>query len=209
MNQTEQMEFWKGNFGDDYTIRNAGDWDELYKKTWGITRTELNKEFLSGLGKDISILEVGCNRANQLLVLKDDNYTNLWGIEINKKAIELARENKSLNLLEGSAQNLPFKDGFFDLVFTSGVLIHISPDDLPKAMDEIYRVAKKYIWCFEYFSEECQEIVYRGHKNRLWKNNFLKLFLERFPDLKLVRQRKIKYVENDNVDEMFLLEKTI
>ncbi len=54
----------------------------------------------------------------------------------------------------------------------------------------------------------CQEIEYRGHKNRLWKNNFLKLFLERHPDLKITKQKIIKYLENENIDEMFLLEKT-
>ena len=132
---------------------------------------------------------------------------NLWGIEINKKALQIARENKSLNLIEGSALEIPFKDNFFDLIFTSGVLIHISPKDLPKVIDEIYRTTKKYIWCFEYFSEECEEIIYRDHKNRLWKNNFLKLFLEKYPDLKIVKQRKLKYLENENIDMMFLLEK--
>ena len=39
------------------------------------------------------------------------------------------------------------------------------------------------------------------------KNNFLKLFLERHTDLKIIKQKKIKYLENESVDEMFLLEK--
>lgn len=207
MQDTEQMKFWKGKFGDEYTLRNSGEWDEFYKKQWGVTRTELNEEFLSGLNKDISILEVGCNMGNQLAILQKEGFNNLWGLEINKKALELAKENKSLNLIEGSVFDIPFKDEFFDMVFTSGVLIHISPKDLNKAIDEIYRTSKRYIWCFEYFSDKCEEIVYRGHKNRLWKNNFLKLFLERFPNLKIIKQKKIKYLENENVDMMFLIEK--
>ncbi len=207
MKETEQMKFWKGEFGDKYISRNDVDIDKFYKKRFGVTRTELNNEFLNELNNNIKVLEVGCNMCIQLNLLEKISFKNLWGIEINKKALSIAKENKSLNLIEGSAFDIPFKDGFFDLVFTSGVLIHIFPEDLPKAIDEIYRTTKKYIWCFEYFSEDCQEIEYRGHKNRLWKNNFLKLFLERHPDLKITKQKIIKYLENENIDEMFLLEK--
>ena len=207
MVKTKQEEFWEGEFGDEYTSRNVGNWDEFYKRQWGVTRTDLNEEFLAVLKKDASILEVGCNRANQLKILYEQGYENLWGIEINKKALQLAKSDRRFNLVEGSGFDIPFKDEFFDLVFTSGVLIHISPKNLLKIIDEIYRVSKRYIWGFEYFAEECEEIEYRGHKKRLWKNNFLGLFQERHPDLKVVRQKKIKYLENDNVDMMFLLER--
>ena len=207
MEGIEQQDFWKGTFGDEYTIRNAGDWNNFYKKQWGVTRTELNNEFLKGVDKRLPVLEVGCNRGNQLKLLKRDGFTNLWGVEINKSALDLAREDKGFNVVEASALDLPFRDGFFNLVFTSGVLIHIAPSNLPKAIDEICRVSNRYIWGFEYFSEKCGEIEYKGHKNKLWKNNFSKLFLERHPRLSLLRQKKIKYVDNDNIDEMFILEK--
>jgi pseudaminic acid biosynthesis-associated methylase len=208
MKKTEQEKFWEGDFGNEYTIRNAGDWDAFYKKQWGITRTELNEEFLSNVDKKSRILEIGCNRANQLHVLQTQGFESLWGIEINKKAIEIGRENKSFNLVEASAFDLPFKTNYFEVVFTSGVLIHIAPDNLSKVITEMYRVSKRYLWCFEYFSEECEEIEYRGQRNRLWKNNFLQLFQDQYSDLKLVKKRKIKYRENDNYDMMFLLEKS-
>ena len=35
-----------------------------------------------------------------------------------------------------TAFEIPFPDGFFDVIFTSGVLIHIAPPDLPKALYE-------------------------------------------------------------------------
>ncbi|MCF2136994.1 MAG: methyltransferase domain-containing protein [Candidatus Thorarchaeota archaeon] len=207
MKKTEQEKFWEGNFGDEYTIRNVGDWDAFYKSQWGVTRTSLNEEFLTGIPHDARILEIGCNRGNQLQVLEKQGFTNLWGIEINKKAIEIARENKKFNIVEGSIYDIPFKEGFFNLAFTSGVLIHIPPENLQNAIKEIYRVSRKYIWCFEYFADECTEIEYRGHKNRLWKNNFLRVFQETFPDLILVKKRMVKYLHNENVDIMFLLEK--
>jgi len=207
MGDTEQERFWKSEFGDEYTLRNAGDWDAFYLKQWGVTRTHLNTQFLSGIDKDARILEVGCNRAYQLQLLQNQGFQNLWGLEINKSALQIARENRTFNIVEASAFDIPFRDGYFDLVFTSGLLIHIAPEHLPVIIDEIYRVTRRYIWGFEYFSKDCTEINYRGHENKLWKNDFAKLWQERYPDLKLVRAEKIPYLANDNIDVMFLFEK--
>ncbi|GAE87794.1 hypothetical protein [Acetivibrio straminisolvens] len=93
------------------------------------------------------------------------------------------------------------------MVFTSGVLIHISPDNINRVLDEIYRCTKEYIWGLEYYADEYTEINYRGNDNLLWKTNFSKLYLDRFPELELVKEEKFKYLNNDNVDVMFLLRK--
>ncbi len=207
MQKIEQTEFWKGKFGDEYTERNHGEWDEFYKEQWGVTRTELNKEFLGEMSKDIRILEAGCNRGNQLEMLDKAGFKNLWGIDVNNQALVHARNNKGLNLVEGSLLDIPFKDDYFDLVFTSGVLIHIHPDDIKKAMSEIVRVSKRFVWGFEYFAEECTPIEYRGNSNKLWKNDFLKLYLDGSPDLKVIRKKLVPYLKDDNKDMMFLMEK--
>ncbi|HID72310.1 TPA: methyltransferase domain-containing protein [Candidatus Micrarchaeota archaeon] len=205
------MKRWSDEFGKDYTDRNymsVSDYEELCKKRFGISRSEMNTEFLSSLDKKLRVLEVGCNIGNQLRLLQRQGFNDLWGIEISEYALELARkETRGMNLVHGSALDLPFKDGYFDLVFTSGVLIHINPEDAKKAVDEIYRVSKKYIWGFEYFSEQLQELDYRGNKGLLWKNNFAKLYMDRHPDLTLVNEKRMKYSDSDNVDSMFLLEK--
>lgn len=211
IDKTEQMKRWSDEFGKDYTDRNymsVSDYEELCKKRFGISRSEMNTEFLSSLDKKLRVLEVGCNIGNQLRLLQRQGFNDLWGIEISEYALELARkETRGMNLVHGSALDLPFKDGYFDLVFTSGVLIHINPEDAKKAVDEIYRVSKKYIWGFEYFSEQLQELDYRGNKGLLWKNNFAKLYMDRHPDLTLVNEKRMKYSDSDNVDSMFLLEK--
>jgi len=204
----EQLEFWKGEFGNEYTARNSGDFDAMYEERFGISQTEINEKFLSVLPTDSKILEVGCNRGIQLGILKRMGFSDLTGIEINKSAIELAKEDKDLCILEGSALDLPFEDNSFDLVFTSGVLIHIAPENLPKAMKEIVRVSKKYIFGVEYFSEKCEEIEYRGNKNRLWKNNFPQVYLENNPNVKLAKSEQLKYQDGSgNVDVAFLFEK--
>ena len=211
MAKTQQEEVWNGEFGEKYTDRNIMSPDELDQlciDNYGISRTELNKEVLDKLNVDI-ILEVGCNVGNQLLLLKMMGYTNLWGIELQEYAVEIARKRTSgINIAKGSAFDIPYKNKFFDLVFTSGVLIHISPDDIDKVLIEIYRCTNKYIWGFEYYNPEGYQMVnYRETDSLLWKTDFAKLFLDKFPDLRIVYKKIIKYKNNDNLDIMYLLEK--
>lgn len=211
MTYTEQELFWQSNFGSEYTQRNKYNdpqvLDEVYVNTFGVSRSEMNAACLGD--KDIiSMLECGSNIGNQLAVLQKQGYKNLYGFDIQKDAVELSKQSlQDINIIWGSIFDNPFKDDFFDLVYTSGVLIHIHPDDVIRAMKEIHRTSRRYIWGFEYYSETCEEINYRGNNDRLWKNDFAGLYLETFDDLKLVYRKQYPYVEGDNVDEMFLLEK--
>lgn len=211
MHKTPQIDEWSGNFGLEYTKRNSlslKKFENSYREKYGITRTELNRRFLDNFERSIKILEVGSNIGIQLSLLQKMGFENLYGVEINKYAVQMSKKfTKNINIIWGSAFDIPFKDGYFDLVFTSGVLIHIHPADIKLVMQEIYRCSRKYIWGFEYYSEDYTEIEYRNHKNLLWKADFPKLYTENFKDLKLVKIEFIKYLNDSNVDVMFLLEK--
>jgi len=206
-----QIDAWAGDFGKEYTNRNAFSFDEmedLYLKLYGVKRTEMNRRFLEGIDKSIKILEVGANVGDQLNCLQVMGYKDLHGIEINKYALELAKKRtKDIDFVLGSALDMPFEDGEFDLVYTSGVLIHISPENIKKVLSEIHRCAKKYIWGLEYFSEKYVEVPYRDKKNLLWKGDFAKMYLNQFNDLELVKEERYKYVDSDEIDSMFLLGK--
>jgi len=149
-----QEKTWAGQFGKDYTDRctfSPEELDSLYKREYGISREEMNTRFLSGLGlENKRILEVGCNVGNQLRMLQRMGFNNLYGIELQQYAIEKAKAlTKRINIIHGVADDIPFKDGYFDMVFTSGVLIHISPGNINRVLDEIYRCSREYIWGFE------------------------------------------------------------
>ena len=211
MKKIKQIEIWKSKFGKDYTLRNpmsVKEVDELYFSNYGITRTKLNKEFIGKLNRQLEILEVGSNVGTQLIFLQKMGFKNLYGIEINREAIQSSKSIlKNINIIQGSALDIPFKDNYFDLIFTSGLLIHISPVNIKEAIKEIYRCTKKYIWGFEYYADNYIEIEYRGMKNMLWKANFPKLYSNNFKDLELVKEKRLKYRDNENVDVMFLLKK--
>ena len=208
---TFQEKEWKGKFGKEYTSRNplsVKETDKFHLQNYGITRTKLNKEFVGNLNRSVKILEVGSNVGAQLMLLQKMGFKHLFGIDINKEVIEFSKTiTKKIDIVQGSALDIPFKNNYFDLVFTCGVLIHISPNDIKNAMKEIYRCTNRYIFGFEYFAPKYTEILYRGKKNMLWKANFPKLYLDFFKNLKIIKEKKIKYLNNKNVDIMFLLEK--
>jgi len=212
MSKNVQIDFWKGDFGKKYTDRcsfSVKEWDRDYKKKYGKTRIEMNRDFVGKFSKDARILEIGCNTGMQLRDLQRMGFKNLYGIELQPYAVELSKKYvKGINIICGSGFDIPFKDGFFDVVCTSGVLIHIAPKNLSKIMSEMYRCSKKYIWGFEYYAQKITDIDYRGHKNRLWKADYASMFKKNFPDLKLVKKEFYKYIDNSkNIDSMYLFKK--
>jgi pseudaminic acid biosynthesis-associated methylase len=207
-----QEQLWGSQFGAEYTERNIYSPSELnasYKNEFGISRTDLNKEFLSDLNI-ADMLEVGCNVCNQLRVLQEMGYEGLYGIELQRYAVERGKSlTQNVNVIQGSAFDIPYKDNYFDVVFTSGVLIHISPNDLTKVIREMYRLSKKYIWGFEYYADQYTEVKYHGHDDALWKGDFAQKFIDEFPDLKLIKYKKIPNLLIEGaMDSMYLLEKT-
>ena len=206
---TNQREFWKGDFGEDFrnrasTLENNNQW---YMENVGIPEEDFWKKYFSKLDKDLKIIELGCNVGVKLSILKKMGFNNLTGVEINKNAYEIAKRNDpSITWINSSIDSFD-PDESFDLVFTSFVLIHINPEALNSIIKKMINVSKKYIFGFENYAEKLTEISYRGHSNVLWKQNFPALFKELEPSLETVIIEKIPYNNNDLVDVIYLFKK--
>jgi pseudaminic acid biosynthesis-associated methylase len=182
---TKQLELWRSHFGWEYASRNNNqvtpEDQRRLAKDWG----RILSHAVTPSPKNV--LEIGCSIGRNLLVLRNF-ISELHGIDPNPRAVSLASEMLSgsgVAVREGNAFELPFEDQSFDLVFTSGVLIHIAPDDLNRATDEIMRVAKHYIVCIEYFSHKPEQVPYQGMDGYLFKRDFGRFYLERYPGLKV------------------------
>lgn len=208
----EQEKFWKGNFGNNYISRNKfrsqKEFDNFYIRRYGETKKNINLKFLKGINKNKPILEVGCNIGNQLKIFEDIGFKKLFGIDINIKSLKKAKKNINLNIIESSGFDIPFKDNYFNLVFTNNVLIHIHPKNLDKIFDEIYRVSNKYIFGFEYFNNKLIEIKYRNYKNKLWKGDYANILLKKYKNLRLVKEKIYENKDVKNIyDKIYLLKK--
>ena len=208
----EQEKFWKGNFGNNYISRNKfrsqKEFDNFYIRRYGETKKNINLKFLKGINKNKPILEVGCNIGNQLKIFEDIGFKKLFGIDINIKNLKKGKKNINLNIIESSGFDIPFKDNYFNLVFTNNVLIHIHPKNLDKIFDEIYRVSNKYIFGFEYFNNKLIEIKYRNYKNKLWKGDYANILLKKYKNLRLVKEKIYENKDVKNIyDKIYLLKK--
>lgn len=90
------------------------------------------------------VLEIGCGVGTDLSQFAKHGAI-VTGIDLTQAGIELAKKRFEVLRLEGDlkvadAENLPFEDGYFDLVYSFGVLHHTP--DTQKAINEAYRVLK-------------------------------------------------------------------
>ncbi len=170
---------WAGEFGDAYTARNAADEDR--RPFW--------EARLAALGF-ASALEVGCNVGGNLRWLAELlGPEHVAGVDVNETALVTLREAlPGVDARRAAARSLPFADQSFDLVFTTGVLIHQPPDALGPVMDEIVRCAQRFVLCGEYRADSLEEVPYHGQEAALFRNDYGRLYQERFPELRLVEE---------------------
>ena len=179
---TAPIDAWKGDFGNDYLMRNRATEEAVGNVAHAFA------EILSHV-KDsppASILEVGANIGINLRAISGLTDAALFAVEPNASAREQLVADKVVpqdRLFDAVATKLPLDDGAVDFVFTSGVLIHVPPEDLETAYGEIHRVASRYILCVEYFSSTPVEIPYRGHDGLLFKRDFGGMWLDLFSGL--------------------------
>lgn len=184
MADNDQVAFWRGQFGNAYIERNAADVGSLN------SRHAMWKRILAPLRTPPrSMLEVGANIGLNLRALASLTEAELHAVEPNAKARAVLADSGALpasRIFDGTAASLPLDDGSIEFVFTSGVLIHIAPDNLLDACREMHRVSSRYVACAEYFNPIPVEIAYRSHSGFLWKRDFGGFWLDNFPDLTLV-----------------------
>lgn len=172
MNAQEQH--WSGADGNAYVARNMAGlpsalvlWSEILKRA-----------------PVKSVVELGANIGTNIRAIRQLlPGVQTAGVEINKAAAGMLSRQAD-EVYEGSVLTWePPKT--WELSFTRGVLIHIAPNDLPKAYDRLFRASGRYVLVAEYYNPSPVEIEYRGEMGRLWKRDFAGEMLDIYP-LRLV-----------------------
>ncbi|WP_407950071.1 pseudaminic acid biosynthesis-associated methylase [Parvibaculum sp.] len=172
--KTEQENFWSGEFGAAYIERNKGE------RLINANIVKFSQVLRSAPGVS-SVVELGCNIGLNLQALNRINADfQLCGYEINEIAVGKARELGIADIVQGSIIE-PLSSGRkYDLAFTSGVLIHINPDELGKVYQNLYDLSSRYILVVEYYNPKPVTVNYRGHDNRLFKRDFAGELIDKF-----------------------------
>lgn len=182
MNKQENL--WSGNFGDSYTERNKYTPEKHDFHVRQLFWADFIEEYQL---HEKPVLEVGCGDGKNLHC-----FNNGYGIDINARALTYNYPGWSVY---GKATDIPFKDNYFDLCFTCGLLIHIPPDDLLTVMGEMVRCSRKYVMFMEYYAEKEEMIEYHGEKDVLWKRPYKDIFLSSFSLSPEKREYKKQWIE--------------
>jgi pseudaminic acid biosynthesis-associated methylase len=172
----KQEKLWHSEYAHEYIARNSNFDVESGISAW--------KNMLTGivLEEIKTVLEFGCNIGRNLAVLEQFIPNSKKSIvEISPEAFKIVTTRFNLS----SAQNTSILDSSFDshsqdLVFTSGVLIHVEPGDLLKTMTKMYEISNRYILICEMFSRTPKTVNYRNSDDLLFTRDFGRYFMENF-----------------------------
>ncbi len=125
-------------------------WNQFRGKDTPST-VEIHESFYSAVSTNSNVLDFGCAWGRVAFQLQKLGY-NVTGFDLNKNAVETARESAKLCGKHGgnvqfdkaNAMDLPYADGSFDACIMQAFLTTIiSPLDRLKVVSEAHRVLKK------------------------------------------------------------------
>jgi len=146
-----------------------------------------------------SILDMGCGEGTRLAKIADKN-GKIYGIDISKKAIEIAKKKyPQFNFRVGNLEKLPFPDNTFDLVYSAFVFEHLRNPE--KVIKEGVRVLKKggslLIAAPNFGAPNRASPPFKGKRIAKLLKGFVKDF---FPDKELSWNKVTPIADSDNYE---------
>jgi ubiquinone/menaquinone biosynthesis C-methylase UbiE len=106
---------------------------EVYGNRLAERQIEMMTEHYEGNLKDASVVDVGCGMG-RVSKPYSNFFAKVYGIDINAKILEAAREfagpRPNLEFIQNDGRTLPFKDNELDIAYSGGVLQHIPEIDI-------------------------------------------------------------------------------
>lgn len=115
--------------------------NNLFQRLWHKSKINLAKKIIKDL-RFKNCLDVGCASGFMISeIARSYPKVNYFGVDIYDKAIAFAKKNyPNIEFQAASAQKLPFKNSFFDLVLFYETIEHV--EEPLKCLEEIKRVLK-------------------------------------------------------------------
>lgn len=159
--------------------------------------------------KNENILDVACG-SGELAIKIASNGSNVYGIDLDKKEIEIAnrvskREKLNCEFTIGNAEDLPYENEYFDKIVSSCALEHFKNDE--KALKEMNRTLKSngsIVLSVDSFSYPVEKNLKEIHRNKYQVVNYYTLNkLEEKLNNTGFKLNKSKYIINSKLTSLF------
>jgi len=120
---------------------NAAGYGERY---WNVDMTPLLSEFAATLPPDnLRVLDAGCGPGRDLTQMVQSGL-DAHGLDLSGGMLQVAhRTAPGANLIQGDLRCLPFESRSFGGVWSIAAFLHLAPNDMARAVDEVARVLVK------------------------------------------------------------------
>ncbi len=120
--------------------RIADDFSRIHA-TMPDTLTDYGRRFLSLVGPEPQVLDVGCGTGRDMAWLEAQG-ARVTGIDLSRGMLAQARPHVRGDLLPGDMRHLPFPTGTFAGVWCMAALLHLPKAEAPVAVAEMRRVLR-------------------------------------------------------------------
>jgi 2-polyprenyl-3-methyl-5-hydroxy-6-metoxy-1,4-benzoquinol methylase len=90
--------------------------------------------------KNGKLLDIGCGNGGFLSQMAELDW-EVYGVELDKEAISMAKKKEELRIFEGTLQDAQFKEETFDVITMNHVIEHLG--DPLQTLEECFRILKK------------------------------------------------------------------
>lgn len=179
----ELERMWKGEFGDQYVVRNSVDYPARVG-FWERTLARFPSQ---------SLLEVGCAHGDNFRYMRGlIDLHRTCGVDVNALSLDTLRAaSTEVGAVQGVARSLPIRDRSFDAVVTIGLLIHQPDSTLGEVVADIARCSNRWLMFGEYSATEPTEIEYRGRAGILFKRDYVRIVNDLCPDFRHVTTEEL------------------
>ena len=135
-------------------------WDEekhygelLYKRATGESEEMNSSKAISKVIKEfykpgMKILDVGCGAGHYLVSLRKlvDPNIDYTGVDPTAYYLELGEKafGKTAKFIQGGVFDIPVKDNSYDIVMCNHVILHMPPENIQKAFNELVRASSRH-----------------------------------------------------------------
>jgi hypothetical protein len=181
-------------------------YDGTHSRNWWTTRDKIGKSSAAaywghrnhpsrqaiaaaavGVRTTGSLLEVGCHAGPTLYAIsRAKRFKRMAGTELSSEILEFAKRNlpdaigQPVELVQASADNLPFEDASFDVVVTCMMLQCIGPEDITASLNELLRVSRRFLILGEPYSADKMDACPEGRADyypntTYWIRNYARM----------------------------------